>query len=117
MISLSLSLGVYTYCIALNRRSQTGVNPLQTNCGLTFSGRVVLLAGILTIIVVISLTLYVFWAAKNGCDFHVLGPFLFTSLLVLIAFALIQVCGTVFSLFQGNSIVFHHTMNVYVTRK
>ncbi|KAG5555302.1 hypothetical protein RHGRI_012740 [Rhododendron griersonianum] len=52
--------------------------------------RVILLAGILTSFVVISSTLYTFWAAKNGCDFHFLGPFLFTSLLVLIAFALIQ---------------------------
>ncbi|KAF7146527.1 hypothetical protein RHSIM_Rhsim04G0239700 [Rhododendron simsii] len=52
---------------------------------------VVLLAGILTSIVVISSTLYMFWSTKNGCDFHFLGPFLFTSLLVLIAFALIQV--------------------------
>ncbi|KAE9455105.1 hypothetical protein C3L33_12992, partial [Rhododendron williamsianum] len=66
-------------------------------------GRVVLLAGILTSIVVISSTLYTFWAAKNGCDFHFLGPFLFTSLSVLIAFALIQVCGTVFSSFQRNN--------------
>ncbi|KAI8561843.1 hypothetical protein RHMOL_Rhmol04G0373400 [Rhododendron molle] len=45
-----------------------------------FLGIPVLLAGILTSIVVISSTL----------NFHFLGPFLFTSLLVLIAFALIQ---------------------------
>ncbi|XP_058209902.1 protein LIFEGUARD 4-like isoform X2 [Rhododendron vialii] len=56
-----------------------------------FLGRVVLLAGTLTSIVVISSTLYTFWAAKNGWDFHFMGPFLFTSLLVLIAVALIQV--------------------------
>ncbi|KAK1379979.1 Transmembrane BAX inhibitor motif-containing protein 4 [Heracleum sosnowskyi] len=55
------------------------------------SGKVVLEAGILTCAVVISLTLYTFWAAKRGHDFQFLGPFLFTSLLVLCLFGLIQV--------------------------
>lgn len=56
----------------------------------TRSGKVVLEAGILTCAVVISLTLYTFWAAKRGHDFQFLGPFLFTSLLVLCLFGLIQ---------------------------
>ncbi|KAK3042205.1 hypothetical protein RJ639_001325, partial [Escallonia herrerae] len=54
-------------------------------------GKVILEAGILTCVVVVSLTLYTFWAAKRGHDFQFLGPFLFTSLLMLIAFALIQI--------------------------
>lgn len=60
------------------------------------SGKVVLEAGILTCAVVISLTLYTFWAAKRGHDFQFLGPFLFTSLLVLCLFGLIQVIITSF---------------------
>ncbi|KAL1806504.1 hypothetical protein ACET3Z_029572 [Daucus carota] len=55
------------------------------------SGKVVLEAGILTCAVVFSLTLYTFWAAKSGHDFQFLGPFLFTSLLVLFLFGLIQI--------------------------
>ncbi|KAK2980643.1 hypothetical protein RJ640_011451 [Escallonia rubra] len=57
----------------------------------SMSGKVILEAGILTCVVVVSLTLYTFWAAKRGHDFQFLGPFLFTSLLMLIAFALIQI--------------------------
>ncbi|KAI7998831.1 Protein LIFEGUARD 4 [Camellia lanceoleosa] len=54
-------------------------------------GRIVLLAGILTSVVVVTLTLYTFWAAKKGYDFSFLGPFLITSLMVLIVFGLIQI--------------------------
>lgn len=54
-------------------------------------GRIVLEAAILTTVVVVSLTLYTFWAARRGKDFSFLGPFLFGSLLVLMVFALIQV--------------------------
>lgn len=45
----------------------------------------------MTAVVVISLTLYTFWAAKRGQDFGFLGPFLFGALIVLIVFAFIQV--------------------------
>ncbi|CAK9142007.1 unnamed protein product, partial [Ilex paraguariensis] len=48
-------------------------------------------AAILTCVVVVSLTLYTFWAAKRGQDFSFLGPFLFASLMVLIVFMLIQI--------------------------
>jgi FtsH-binding integral membrane protein len=41
--------------------------------------------------VVVALTGYTYWAAKKGMDFHFMGPMLFTSLLVLIGFGLIQV--------------------------
>ncbi|KAG5567549.1 hypothetical protein RHGRI_002925 [Rhododendron griersonianum] len=60
------------------------------SCAFT-KGRIVLEAAILTTVVVVSLTLYTFWAARRGKDFSFLGPFLFGSLLVLIVFALIQI--------------------------
>jgi len=46
---------------------------------------------ILTAVVVISLTLYTFWAAKRGHDFNFLGPFLFGAVIVLMVFSFIQV--------------------------
>jgi len=52
---------------------------------------VILEAAILTTVVVLSLTVYTFWAAKKGYDFNFLGPFLFGALIVLMVFALIQV--------------------------
>lgn len=45
----------------------------------------------MTTVVVLSLTVYTFWAAKKGYDFNFLGPFLFGALIVLMVFALIQV--------------------------
>ncbi|XP_020591713.1 BI1-like protein [Phalaenopsis equestris] len=59
-------------------------------CAFT-KGKVILEAAILTAVVVISLTLYTFWAARRGHDFRFLGPILFSSLIVLIVFALIQI--------------------------
>ncbi|KAK9160864.1 hypothetical protein Syun_007205 [Stephania yunnanensis] len=59
------------------------------SCAFT-KGKVVLEAAILTAVVVVSLTLYTFWAAKRGHDFNFLGPILFCSLLVLFVFGLIQ---------------------------
>lgn len=46
---------------------------------------------ILTAVVVVSLTLYTFWAASKGHDFSFLGPFLFSAVMILMVFALIQV--------------------------
>ncbi|VAH69003.1 unnamed protein product [Triticum turgidum subsp. durum] len=54
------------------------------------AGKVILQAGILTIVVVLSLTAYTFWAARRGKDFSFLGPFLFASLMILLVFAFIQ---------------------------
>lgn len=48
-------------------------------------------SAVLTAAVVVSLTLYTFWAAKRGHDFNFLGPFLFGAVMVLMLFALIQV--------------------------
>jgi len=59
-------------------------------CAFT-SGAVILESVILTTVVVVSLTLYTFWAAKRGHDFNFLGPFLFGAILVLMVFAFIQV--------------------------
>ncbi|KAJ0033983.1 hypothetical protein Pint_24754 [Pistacia integerrima] len=59
------------------------------SCAFT-EGKIVLEAAILTSVVLVSLTLYTFWAVKRGKDFSFLGPFLFASLLVLLVFAFIQ---------------------------
>ncbi|XP_010413166.1 PREDICTED: BI1-like protein [Camelina sativa] len=59
-------------------------------CAFT-SGKVILEAVILTSVVVISLTLYTFWAAKRGHDFNFLGPFLFGAVIVLMVFSFIQI--------------------------
>nr|GFB89930.1 BI1-like protein [Tanacetum cinerariifolium] len=53
--------------------------------------KVILEAVILTSVVVVSLTLITFWAAKRGYDFNFLGPFLFGALMVLIVFSFIQI--------------------------
>ncbi|XP_047328275.1 protein LIFEGUARD 2 [Impatiens glandulifera] len=58
-------------------------------CAFT-SGKVILESVILTTAVVVSLTLYTFWAAKKGHDFNFLGPFLFGAIFVLMIFAFIQ---------------------------
>lgn len=46
---------------------------------------------ILTAVVVVSLTAYTYWAAKQGHDFSFLGPILFTSIIILLLFGFIQV--------------------------
>ncbi|CAJ2679146.1 unnamed protein product [Trifolium pratense] len=58
---------------------------------LPLKGKVILEIAILTIVVVFSLTLYIFWAAKRGHDFNSLNSFLFGSLLILILLSLIQI--------------------------
>lgn len=58
---------------------------------LLVTGKIILEAVILAAVVVISLTLYTFWAAKRGHDFSFLGPFLSAALTVLIFFSIIQV--------------------------
>ncbi|KAK3001615.1 hypothetical protein RJ639_020654 [Escallonia herrerae] len=45
--------------------------------------KVILESVILTTVVVVSLTLYTFWAARRGHDFNFLGPFLFGALMML----------------------------------
>ncbi|ONK74361.1 uncharacterized protein A4U43_C03F5440 [Asparagus officinalis] len=60
------------------------------SCAFT-SAKVILEAAILTAVVVLGLTLYTFWAAKRGHDFSFLGPFLFSAVMVMLVFSLIQV--------------------------
>uniref|UniRef100_A0A453GLC1 Uncharacterized protein n=1 Tax=Aegilops tauschii subsp. strangulata TaxID=200361 RepID=A0A453GLC1_AEGTS len=76
-----LLLGVFTVAISFS---------VGLTCAFT-SGKVILEAGILTIVVVLSLTAYTFWAARRGKDFSFLGPFLFASLMILLVFGFIQV--------------------------
>ncbi|KAI4349471.1 hypothetical protein L6164_010056 [Bauhinia variegata] len=76
-----LLLGVFTVSLAF---------VVGLTCAFT-SGKVILESVILTTAVVISLTLYTFWAARKGRDFNFLGPFLFGAVLVLMVFALIQI--------------------------
>ena len=59
---------------------------------------------ILTTIVVVSLTLYTFRAARRGQDFSFLGPFLFAGMMIIMVFALIQVLNPVslFILFSAS---------------
>lgn len=76
-----LLLGIFTISLAF---------AVGLTCAFT-SGKVILEAVILTAAVVVSLTLYTFWAARRGHDFNFLGPFLFGALFVLILFSLIQV--------------------------
>ncbi|KAG9153978.1 hypothetical protein Leryth_000494 [Lithospermum erythrorhizon] len=75
-----LLLGIFTVALAF---------VVGLTCAFT-SGKVILESVILTAAVVISLTLYTFWAAKRGHDFNFLGPFLFGALMVLMLFAFIQ---------------------------
>ncbi|KAF3641568.1 BI1-like protein [Capsicum annuum] len=75
-----LLLGLFTVTLAF---------AVGLTCAFT-SGKVILESVILTAAVVISLTLYTFWAAKRGHDFNFLGPFLFAALIVLMLFGFIQ---------------------------
>ncbi|EXB64217.1 hypothetical protein L484_002350 [Morus notabilis] len=76
-----LLLGIFTISLAF---------AVGLTCAFT-SGKVILESVILTTVVVVSLTLYTFWAAKRGHDFNFLGPFLFGAVMVLMVFALIQI--------------------------
>ncbi|XP_043716427.1 protein LIFEGUARD 2-like [Telopea speciosissima] len=76
-----LLLGLFTTTLAFS---------VGLTCAFT-SGKVILESVILTSVVVVSLTLYTFWAARRGHDFSFLGPFLFGAILVLMVFALIQI--------------------------
>ena len=49
------------------------------------------MCSITIVVLCVSLTVYTFWAAKRGYDLNFLGPFLFGALIVLVAFAMIQV--------------------------
>ncbi|XP_048128905.1 protein LIFEGUARD 4-like [Rhodamnia argentea] len=75
-----LLLGIFTISLAF---------AVGLTCAFT-SGKIILESVILTAVVVVSLNLYTFWAARRGHDFSFLEPFLFGALLVLMVFAFIQ---------------------------
>ncbi|GKV19656.1 hypothetical protein SLEP1_g29885 [Rubroshorea leprosula] len=54
-------------------------------------GKIIFEAIILMSVAAISLTLYTFWAVMRGHDFSFPGPFLLSSLNILVVYALIQV--------------------------
>ncbi|WOK99429.1 protein LIFEGUARD 4-like [Canna indica] len=76
-----LLLGLFTLSLSF---------AIGMTCAFT-SGKVILEAAILTAVVVVSLTLYTFWAARRGYDFNFLGPFLFAAIMILLVFSFIQI--------------------------
>lgn len=76
-----LLLGLFTISLAF---------AVGLTCAYT-KGEVILESAILTAVVVISLTVYTFWAASRGHDFNFLGPFLFGAVMILLVFAFIQI--------------------------
>ncbi|KAA8543281.1 hypothetical protein F0562_021224 [Nyssa sinensis] len=74
-------LGIFTVSLAFL---------IGLSCAFT-SGKVILESVILTTVVVVSLTLYTFWAARRGHDLSFRGPFLTGAVTVLILFSLIQI--------------------------
>ncbi|KAG6774510.1 hypothetical protein POTOM_021863 [Populus tomentosa] len=74
-------LGIFTICLAF---------AVGLTCAYT-EGKLILESVILTTVVVVSLTLYTFWAARRGHDFNFLGPFLFGAIMILMVFSLIQI--------------------------
>ncbi|KAL6841645.1 hypothetical protein ACP4OV_028584 [Aristida adscensionis] len=115
-------LGLFTLCCSLS---------IAVSASTTI-GSVVLQAAILTAAAVIGLTLFTFWAVKRGYDFTFMFPFLFTSLLVMMVYLIIQIffplgrvgvtiygciatvvfCG--FIIFDTNMLLKRHTYNEYV---
>ncbi|XP_010228294.1 protein LIFEGUARD 2 isoform X2 [Brachypodium distachyon] len=74
-------LGLFTICMSFS---------VGLGC-LSRKGVIIIEAATLTFVVVLSLTIYTFWAAKRSHDFSFLGPFLFAACLILMLFSLIQV--------------------------
>nr|KAJ0195288.1 hypothetical protein LSAT_V11C700352720 [Lactuca sativa] len=54
-------------------------------------GKIIMEASLLTSVMVVSLTLFTFWAAKRGYDFNFLWPFLFCTLILVLIFSIIQI--------------------------
>ncbi|XP_010932815.1 protein LIFEGUARD 1 [Elaeis guineensis] len=73
-------LALFTLCVSVS----IGV------VSATFGGRALLQAVILTATILVALTIYTFWAIRRGHDFAFLYPFLFSCLLVLLMFLIIQ---------------------------
>lgn len=83
----------------------------------TFAGRIVLEALILTSAVVSALTGYTFWASKKGKDFSFLGPILFTSLVVLLVTSFLQVYTLTFNpLIRYHHLILNIHANVLIKK-
>ncbi|XP_038978313.1 protein LIFEGUARD 2-like isoform X1 [Phoenix dactylifera] len=99
----------------------------------TLGGRALLQAVILTATILVALTIYTFWAVRKGHDFAFLYPFLFSCLLVLLVFLIIQqlcfpltkiaraiygcVASVVFSAFivyDTDNLIKRHTYDQYI---
>ncbi|KAI3680823.1 hypothetical protein L6452_35599 [Arctium lappa] len=76
-----IMLGLFTIGFSI----MVGVSCVFSN------GKIILEASILTTVLVVSLTLFTFWAAKQGYDFNFLGPFLFITLVLVLLFSMIQI--------------------------
>ncbi|XP_058106142.1 protein LIFEGUARD 4-like [Magnolia sinica] len=76
-----LLLGLFTVSISFT---------VGLSCAFTV-GKVILESVILTTVVVISLTLYTFWAARRGQDFNFLRTLVFSTISVLMLFIVIQI--------------------------
>ncbi|CAM0905500.1 unnamed protein product [Alopecurus aequalis] len=116
-------LALFTICISFS----VGLGCLSTK------GGVIIEAASLTFVVVFSLTIYTFWAAKRGHDFNFLGPFLFAACLILMFYGLIQmllpmgkvgttvygcISALVFSgfiIYDTDNLIKRHTYDEYVT--
>ncbi|XP_006663554.1 protein LIFEGUARD 2-like [Oryza brachyantha] len=117
-----LLLGLFTLCESVT----------IAVCSSTFFGKVILQATILTAVAVIGLTIFTFWAAHRGHDFSFMDPFLTTSIFVLLAYLIIQICFplgsagmtiygliatmvfSAFVIFDTHQLIKRHTYNEYV---
>ncbi|KAK1681957.1 hypothetical protein QYE76_042805 [Lolium multiflorum] len=116
-------LALFTICMSFS----VGLGCLSSK------GGVIIEAALLTFVVVLSLTIYTFWAAKRGHDFSFLGPFLFAACLILMLYGLIQmllpmgkvgttvygcISALVFSgfiIYDTDNLIKRHTYDEYVT--
>ncbi|KQK20616.1 protein LIFEGUARD 4 isoform X3 [Brachypodium distachyon] len=116
-------LGLFTICMSFS---------VGLGC-LSRKGVIIIEAATLTFVVVLSLTIYTFWAAKRSHDFSFLGPFLFAACLILMLFSLIQmlmpmgkvgttvygcVSALVFSgfiIYDTDNLIKRHAYDEYVT--
>lgn len=83
------------------------------------AGRVILEAAIATAVVVISLTVYTFWAAKRGQDFGFLIPLLITVLITLFLFTIFQIffpMGRIYEMVYGGiAVIVYSAYIIYDT--
>ncbi|RCV40472.1 hypothetical protein SETIT_9G056600v2 [Setaria italica] len=74
-------LALFTCCLSFS----VGLVCLYAN------GVIILEAVTITLLVVVGLTAYTFWAAKRGYDFEFMGPFLVAAVLILMVFSFVRI--------------------------